>query len=62
MAALVMDALKEHDWKPWEFEKTPNKWFQSTENVKTYVESLCAKLNIKGVCWCERVLPRWSVC
>jgi hypothetical protein len=46
---LIMDAFRDHTWKPWMFERVPSRWFQSTENISNYIRATHTKLKLSGL-------------
>lgn len=44
-----MHVFPEHEWKPWKFQTTPQNYWVSAENVKSYMDWLGEELGYKSM-------------
>lgn len=46
LAKAVMNVYPEYKWQPWRFVKAPKGYWQSTQNLRDYIEWLGKQLGI----------------
>ena len=46
-AQLLAEAYPEYDWLPWQFEKSPKRFWENPKNVRKFMDWAGKQLNVK---------------